>query len=197
MQNGMENKAKLEKILQQLINDDKTALEQLFNYFYPRLYNFSRAFLKLEEGIDDILQEVFLKIWLNRRNIKSADTFNSYIFTITKNLLLNELRSRLNEQKTRDKILKLSVAEEFLLSEQIEFQELKGKIDLMVMEMPERQREVFTLSRVEGLSHKEIAKKLDISEKTVEYHIRQAISVLKKKLRELGLLGMLYFYFFF
>ncbi len=192
----MEDKAKLEKIIQQLISDDKTALEQLFNYFYPRLYNFSRAFLKLEEGIDDILQEVFLKIWVNRRNIKSADTFNSYIFTITRNLLLNELRSRLNEQKTRDKILKLSVAEEFLLSEQIEYQEMKEKVDQMVATLPERQREVFLLSRKEGLSYKEIATKLDIAEKTVEYHISQAIGVIKKKMRDMGLLGMLYFYFF-
>ncbi len=193
----MENKAKLEKILQQLFNDDKTALEELFNYFYPRLYNFSRAFLKLEEGIDDILQEVFLKIWVNRRNIRSADTFNSYIFTITRNLLLNELRSRLNEQKTRDKIFKLSVAEEFLLSEQIEYQEMKEKVDQMVATLPERQREVFLLSRKEGLSYKEIATKLDIAEKTVEYHISQAIGVIKKKMRDMGLLGMLYFYFFF
>jgi RNA polymerase sigma-70 factor, ECF subfamily len=197
MQNSMENKAKLEKIIQQLFNDDKTALEELFNYFYPRLYNFSRAFLKLEEGIDDILQEVFLKIWVNRRNIRSADTFNSYIFTITRNLLLNELRSRLNEQKTRDKIFKLSVAEEFLLSEQIEYQEMKEKVDQMVATLPERQREVFLLSRKEGLSYKEIATKLNIAEKTVEYHISQAIGVIKKKMRDLGLLGMLYFYFFF
>jgi RNA polymerase sigma-70 factor, ECF subfamily len=175
MQNSMENKAKLEKILRQLFNDDKTALEELFNYFYPRLYNFSKAFLKLEEGIDDILQEVFLKIWVNRRNINSADTFNSYIFTITRNLLLNELRSRLNEQKTRDKIFRLSVAEEFLLSEQIEYQEMKEKVDQMVATLPERQREVFLLSRKEGLSYKEIATKLDIAEKTVEYHISQAI----------------------
>jgi RNA polymerase sigma-70 factor, ECF subfamily len=196
MQNSMENKAKLEKIIQQLFNDDKTALEELFNYFYPRLYNFSRAFLKLEEGIDDILQEVFLKIWVNRRNIRSADTFNSYIFTITRNLLLNELRSRLNEQKTRDKIFKLSVAEEFLLSEQIEYQEMKEKVDQMVATLPERQREVFLLSRKEGLSYKEIATKLNIAEKTVEYHISQAIGVIKKKMRDLGLLGMLYFYFF-
>jgi RNA polymerase sigma-70 factor, ECF subfamily len=194
---AMENKLKLDIILKQLSQDDKTALEQLFNYFYPRLYNFSKSFLKLDEGIDDILQEVFLKIWQNRKNIKNTETFNSYIFTITRNLLLNELRSRLNEQKTKEKIFKRSVAEEFLLSEQIEYQEMKEKVDQMVAILPERQREVFLLSRKEGLSYKEIATKLDIAEKTVEYHISQAIGVLKKKMKELGLLGMLYFYFFF
>jgi RNA polymerase sigma-70 factor, ECF subfamily len=69
----------LEKVYHDLSGDNKLALEQLFDHFYPRLYNFSRSFLKLEDGIDDILQEVFIKIWQNRNNINSAATFNSYI----------------------------------------------------------------------------------------------------------------------
>lgn len=193
----MEKKLKLDRILQQLAHDDKAALQELFNYFYPRLYNFSRSFLKLEEGIDDILQEVFIRIWENRRNIKTPETFNAYIFTITRNLLLNELRSRLNNEKTKAKIFKKSVAGEYLLSDQIEFDELKEQVDQMVAGLPEKQREVFLLSRKEGLSYKEIATKLGIAEKTVEYHISQAIGILKKKLKKLGLLGMLYFWFFF
>lgn len=193
----MENKLKLDSILIQLAHDDKTALQGLFNYFYPRLYNFSRLFLKFEEGIDDILQEVFIRIWENRRNIKNSETFNAYIFTITRNLLLNELRNRLNNEKAKAKMFKKSVAEEYLLSDQIEFDELNAQVNQMVAELPEKQREVFLLSRKEGLSYKEIASKLGIAEKTVEYHISQAIGVLKKKLKELGLLGMLYFYFFF
>lgn len=186
----------MEKLLKRLSDDNKDALEEIFNYYYPRLYHFSKSFIKLEEGIDDILQEVFIRIWQNRKNIRKTETFQSYIFTITRNLLLNELRSRLSVEKTKEKIYKKSVAQEFLLSEHIEYQELKEKITMIVLELPERQREVFILSRVEGLSHKEIAQKLDIAEKTVEYHISQAISALKKKLKELGLLGVLYFCFF-
>ena len=192
----MENKLNLGHLLKELANDNKTALETLFNYFYPRLYHFSKSFLKLEDGIDDILQEVFIRIWQNRKNIKNTETFHSYIFTITRNLLLNELRSRLTDEKTKKRIFKKSVAPEFLLSDQIDYQELKDRISLMVAELPERQQEIFILSRVEGLSYREIAKKLDIAEKTVEYHISQAITSLKKKLKELGLLGMLFFYFF-
>jgi RNA polymerase sigma-70 factor (ECF subfamily) len=193
----MGNRINLNHTLNQLSKDDTAALQELFNCFYPRLYSFSKTFLKLDEGIDDILQEVFVRIWENRHNIKTPETFNSYIFTITRNLLLNELRSRLNNEKIKDKIFKKSVAQEYLLSEQIEFTELKEKIDQMVADLPERQREVFLLSRNEGFAYKEIAIKLDIAEKTVEYHISQAIGVLKKKMKELGLLGMLYFFYFF
>lgn len=192
----MTNKFDLNKILKELAKDDCMALESLFNYYYPRLYNFSRSFLKLEEGIDDILQEVFIKIWEHRKEIKSPDTFNSFIFTISRNLLLNELRRRLNDDKIRNKLYAKSVCEEYLLSEKVELNELKEKIDQLIQELPERQQNIFVLSRVEGLSNREIAKKLNISEKTVEYHITQSIKILKKSLVNLGALSLLYFHLF-
>lgn len=188
----MESNFQLELILKRLANEDKSALEELFNYYYPRLYYFSKSFLKLEDGIDDILQEVFLKIWQNRKGINRSETFQAYIFTITRNHLLNELRSKLNEQKAKEKMLKKSVAPEFLLSEKIEFFELKEKIDHFVASLPNRQQEVFWLSRHEGLSYREISEKLGISEKTVEYHISKAIAILKKNLQELGLIAILF-----
>ena len=192
----MGNNFLLDKTLKQLANDDKNALEKIFNYYYPRLYSFSKTLLKLDEGIEDILQEVFLRIYQNRKNIKSTETFQSYIFTITRNLLLNELRSRLNEHKAKEKIYRESVAREYLLSEKIEFLELQEKLEQIIETLPDRRREIYLLSRKEGLSHKEIAVKLDISEKTVEYHITQSLSEIKKKMRDIGLLAMLYFYFF-
>jgi RNA polymerase sigma-70 factor (ECF subfamily) len=188
----MENRLKLDQITKKLSEGDVNALEELFNHFYPRLYNFSRSFLKLETGIDDILQEVFIRIWQNRKNIRNEENFNAYIFTITRNLLLNELRRRLNDSKLKEQIFKRSVAEEYLLSEQLEYHELKERINLIVNELPESHREVFILSRYEGLPHKEIAQKMDISEKTVEYHIRQSIIIIKQKLRDLKFLFILY-----
>ena len=192
----MEQKIMLEKVVAGLASGNDSALEELFNYYYPRLYKFSKSFLKMEEGIDDLLQEVFVKIWQNRKNISSTATFNSYIFTITRNLLLNELRSRLNNQKIKDKLQELSVAEEYSLFSQIEYNDLQEKIDLAIAELPSRQKEIFSLSRKDGLSHKEIAEKLEISTKTVEYHIAQSTSFLKQKLKGLGLVSMLYFYLF-
>jgi len=192
----MKPELNLEKVLSELADNNQSALGELFNYYYPRLYNFSKAFLKLDDGIDDILQEVFLKIWKNRQNIKTSYTFNSYIFTITKNLLLNELRSRINNQKIRDQIYQASVAKEYLSFEKTEYNELKEKIESLVNELPSRQRDIFKLSRFDGLSHKEIADKLNITTKTVEYHISQAIIFLRDKLETFGLISLLYFYLF-
>ncbi|WP_159523537.1 RNA polymerase sigma-70 factor [Sunxiuqinia indica] len=185
-----------EKVIAELARDSQLALEELFNHYYPRLFHFSKAYLKFDDGIDDILQEVFLKIWRNRKNIKNSSTFNSYIFTITQNLLLNELRSRLNNQKMKDQLFKVSVAEEFLFAEKVEYDDLKNKIEEFIQELPSRQKEIFKLSRMEGLSNKEIAEKLRISTKTVEYHIGQSISILKKRLKSSGLISLLYIHLF-
>jgi RNA polymerase sigma-70 factor (ECF subfamily) len=172
----------LDHILSALAKDQESSLEELYRYFYPRLYEFSRSFLKQEQDIDDIIQEVFIQIWLNRKKIKDPTTFDSYIFTITRNLLLNKLRSRLNNQKLKEEIRKLSIAKEFENLDLVQYQELKNRVVELIHQLPERQQEIFVLSRTEGMSHKEIASKLEITTKTVEYHISLAIRFLRERL---------------
>jgi RNA polymerase sigma-70 factor (ECF subfamily) len=179
----------LENILSALAKGQESSLEELYRYFYPRLYEFSRSFLKQEQDIDDILQEVFIRIWLNRKKIKDPATFDSYIFTITRNLILNRLRSRLTNQKLKEEIRKLSIAQEFENLDLVQFQELKNSVEECIHQLPERQKEIFVLSRSEGMSHKEIATRLDITTKTVEYHISLAIKFLRKKLNGQGMMN--------
>lgn len=188
----MEKLPELEKLLINLSSDHEPALEQLFHYYYPRLHRFSKAFLKLDDGIDDILQEVFIKIWENRKKIRSKETFNAYIFTISRNLLLNELRSRLQDQKAREVLLKKSVAEEFMLYKDSDFIELKERVEEAMAHLPESHRLYFKMSREEGLSNRSIAEKMGVSEKTVEYHISQAINIIRQKLQDLGMISLLY-----
>ena len=178
----MNEKSNLDKILKELSKDNESSLEELFNYYYPRLYDFSKSFLKIEQGIDDILQEVFIRIWQNRKNIKDPTTFNSFIFTITRNLLLNELRSRLNHKNLKDEVRRLSIAHEYAGFDHVQYKDLKYRISELIGELPDRQKEIFMLSRTEGCSHKEIANRLQITTKTVEYHISLAIKYLKQNI---------------
>jgi RNA polymerase sigma-70 factor (family 1) len=178
----------LEIVLLQLADGNPIAIEELYNIYYPRLYNFSKTFLKLNDGIDDILQEVFIKIWQNRKNIITTATFNAFIFTVTRNLLLNELRGRLNNQKMKDKVGKLTIPIEYSFIEQSEYLDLKEKVDRAINELPVRQKEVFNLSRIQGYSHKEIAEQLHITSKAVEFHIAKAIVLIRKKLLNLELI---------
>lgn len=185
-----------EEIIRRLKRDDKSAMDELFQYYYPRLYHFSRSILKIENEIDDILQDVFVKIWLNRHKISNAETFNSYIFTITKNEVLNFLRSKMRDQNFKDELLLRSVAEEYQSQNLVEFNEIKAGIDKIVAGLPEKRRQVFILSRTEGLSNKEIAQQMNISEKTVEDHITHAIKHLKRAMKDMGIVSILYFYLF-
>ena len=184
----------LDIVLLQLAESNPAAIEELYNFYYPRLYNFSKSFLKLDDGIDDILQEVFIRIWQNRNKINTSETFNSFIFTITRNLLLNELRSRFSNQKMKEKVGKLAVPIEYSFIEQSEYHDLKEKVDRSINELPVRQKEIFTLSRINGFSHKEIAEKLNITTKTVEFHIAKSIVLLRKRLLNFELASVLFFY---
>ena len=185
-----------EEIIRRLKKDDKSAVDLLFGYYYPRLYHFSRLILKIETDIDDILQEVFVKIWLNRQRIGKAETFNAWIFTITKNEVLNLIREKLRDQTFRDELFLRAVAEEYHAPIPVEFDEIKAGIDKIVAALPEKRQQVFILSRTEGFSNKEIALQLNISEKTVEDHITHAIKQIKLSLKEMGILSSLYFYLF-
>jgi RNA polymerase sigma-70 factor, ECF subfamily len=188
--------SKIEELIRRLKNDDKSALDEIFHYYYPRLYNFSKRILKIEDEIDDILQDVFLKIWINRNKINNPETFNSFIFTITKNALLNLIRSNINKQTFKEEFSRKVISAEYFTIDQIEFKEIQTAIDQIVSRLPEKRQKVFLLSRIEGLSNKEIAQKLNISEKTVEDHITHSIRFLKKSLSEFGILSLLYFYLF-
>ena len=185
-----------EEIIRRLKKDDKSAVDDLFKYYYPRLYRFSVSILKIENDIDDILQEVFVKIWLNRQKINNAETFNSYIFTITKNEVLNLIRSKQKDQSFRDELYLRSVAEEYHTPNPVEYNEIKAGIDKIVENLPEKRKQVFVLSRTEGLSNKEIAQQLNISEKTVEDHITHAIKQIKNSLKDMGIISILYLYLF-
>jgi len=185
-----------EDIIRRLKKDNKSAVDELFGYYYPRLYHFSKSILKIETGIDDILQEVFVKIWLNRQKISNAGTFNAYIFTITKNEVLNLIRSSVKDHTFKDELYLRSVAEEYQTQNQLEYDEIKTGIDHIVSSLPEKRKQVFILSRTEGLSNKEIAQQLNISEKTIEDHITHAIKHIKSAMQEMGMISLLYFYLF-
>lgn len=184
------------EIIRRLKKDDKSAVDELFNYYYPRLYHFSKSILKIEAEIDDILQEVFVKIWLNRHKINNAETFNSYIFTITKNEVLNLIRSNLKNQTFRDELFRRTVADEYQPQNQLEFDEIKAGIDKIVASLPEKRQQVFILSRTGGQSNREIAQQLNISEKTVEDHITHAIKYINICMKDIGIISIFNFYLF-
>lgn len=192
----MYDSIKIKDLVKRLISDDKKALDDLYNYYYPRLYAFSKRFLKVEDDINDILQEVFIKIWENRKKIKDLETFNSWIFTITKNALITHFREKIKFQSFEIRVKEMATCETYLLDDSIEYKDIKEKVDRIIDQLPDKRKHIFKLSREQGLSHKEIANQLEISIKTVEDHIMHAIRFLRKNLKTIDIITLLYLTFF-
>ncbi len=123
----MRQPVNLEKILRDLANDDKEAFDELYRLYYPKLFAYSKSFLKIDQGINDVLQEVFVKVWLNRRNIKKVETYNAFLYTITRNTLLNEIRSRLKSEEFKANIFYHAVAAEFVTQQAVEYADVKKR----------------------------------------------------------------------
>lgn len=188
----MNDNNNLNTIVKRLIGDDKKALDELYNYYYPRLYTFAKKFLKVEDDINDILQDVFIKIWENRKNIKNVETFNAYIFTITKNTVITYFREKTKLIAFESRMKEMATSEGHFRDDSLEYKDIKEKVDRLIEQLPEKRKLIFKLSREQGLSHKEIAVQLDISVKTVEDHIMHAIRYLREHLNPLDIITLLY-----
>jgi len=162
---------------------DEVAFELIFYRYKGKLYDFIHRSLPEEEDVESIVQGIFVRIWINRSDLNPAQSFNGYIYTIARNEIYGHLRKLMTRQKYQQEILQNLTDSSNSTERHIEYQELEKIIAELIEAMPEKRREIFKQSRLEGLSYKEISRQLNISENTVDTQIRKALSYLKKKLR--------------
>lgn len=177
------------ELILRLNKDDHASFRKLFERYGEALFQFSLSYLKSKEAAEDTVQEVFIKIWDNRKKIKNDTSFKSYLFTIG----LNEIRKNFNNLSRRKKLQHSIIVESsdnrVLFEESNEFSLLIRRMEDLISEMPPKRREVFIKKKIEEKSLKVIAEEMDITTKTVEYHITEAMKFLKnefKKLKDRG-----------
>jgi len=159
---------------------DEQAFELFFRKFNIRLCAFANKFLANPEEAQEVVQDMFLKIWEERHEIDPDDSLKSYVFKIVQNLCINRLRRKKVESKYAE-IYKLVYLnhQEFSAHESLLARELETKIVHTIHKLPTECRKVFELSRSEGLRYKEIAETLHISVKTVEAQMSKALRSLR------------------
>ncbi len=180
-------------LVKSLSKSNVLAFNTLFKRYSGRLYHFSYGYLNSEAESEEIVQEVFAKIWETRSQLKHELSFKSYLFTIAFNAINKYFRTKayLTEyfrNEIPDDI-------DFTTTQDIYHDSLMSYLTRIVDNLPERRREIFIKSRFEGLSMKEIATLFNISHKTVENQITLALkyirSCVKKEEFQLALFGAL------
>jgi RNA polymerase sigma-70 factor (family 1) len=171
----------LHNLVTMLKEGEKSAFDKLFHLFHPRIYHFCRHYNLAREEAEEIVQEVFLKMWLQRSNINVAHNVQSFIYTIAKNLIFNSFRRKIYQKAAYD--YHVNQQADIHMEEDIICNDLNMMIDKAINELPRKRRLIFNLSRKEGLSNKEIAAKLNISLKTVESQMRLSLQFLRQVLK--------------
>jgi len=177
--------------------NDMTGFDKLYRKYSHKLFQFAFGILKSGTDAEEIVHEVFIKVWENRNKIDEYLSFESYLFTITYNTSISLFRKKLREASFVNHLKSIQEPlQQNSVTDEIEFSELKEKAEGVIDQLPERQKQIYLLSREDGLSYRKIADKLSISVNTVENHMVKALRFLREKLGGLSVMSLLFYYLF-
>jgi RNA polymerase sigma-70 factor (ECF subfamily) len=180
-----------------LKNGDSRSLELLFRRLYPQLCAFANKYLHDLDEAEEVVQEVFYRIWKNRKNLDEHQSIKAYLFTAVK----NNCFSLLEHYKVKDKYSAVleyvyrTAENETLLHDSLIAHELERDFSKALEQLPPDCRRIVELSRFEGLKYQEIADRLNISIKTVETQMSRALAKIRVQLKDyLVVVVLLQFY---
>lgn len=178
------NQDHIKQLLSQLaLKDDERAFEQLYNLFYERMYATSYNYLKNKPLAEEVVSDVFYKIWQKRSEMNEVRNFESFLFISVRNLSFNYLRNntRISNESLDDSYSHISDSQA-LPDEEVQAQELQGLLTKSIDKLPKKCKAIFKMIRFEGLKYKEVASQLDISINTVDTQMRIAMRKLAESL---------------
>lgn len=170
----------LYELLEQFKSGNHSAFEYIYMEYADKVYRFAKRYINNSEDAEEVVQDVFIRLWDARSFINPQLNFDNYLFTITKNLIFNRHRSKVNETYFKTMVLSGLEQEHHIPENEIIAKDLSQYIDNITEKLPPKQQKIFNLSRKQFFTHKEIASQMGISEKTVEAHIYQALRNIRK-----------------
>ena len=172
------------ELISRIKEGDESAFRIVFDLYSSKLYAFSYRFLKEKEPCQEVVQEVFLNLWINRAKLDTQYPIAPYLYTITRRLTLNVLRHVATSQSAMDKmwlnVKKVSNETE----EEVFLEDLSRFTEQVLSKMPKQQQLIFRMSRHQELSYDEIADELNISRNTVKNHLVAALKTLRTQLNK-------------
>lgn len=182
--------------MQEIKADNMFAFDLLYKKYCKKVYKFGYSILKSTEESENLMQDVFLSLWENRQKVEKNSSIKSYVFTITYNSAISIIRKKARESQFIEYLKSLPEINEDPVNLKLEYNELANKLDEIIKGLPQRQKEVYLLHRVEGLKYNQIAERLNISVNTIENHMSRALNTIRKKLGSYSLIAILFWYLF-
>lgn len=179
--------SQLEILFGKVVRDgDYAAFRELFTRNYCALCTYAVRVVKVREVAEEVVSDVFVKLWKNRGQIEVHTSFEAYMYRAVRNQALDYLKLKAYRMPERDSLdtiqWSLAHADHFTPAEEFTFNELFAEVQMHINSLPRQCQAIFRLSREEGLRYREIAERLQISIKTVETQMGRALKVLRERL---------------
>ena len=170
------------QLVSNIIRGDIKSFDVLFERYYPLLFTFVLRMLKDREAAEDITQECFIKLWLYRDRLKPELPVKNILYKIIRNSCLDYFRSKKEVLKSLVSSLGTELTDSAKADEMLSYHQTNDILLRQVSQFPEKRRTVFEMSRYLNMSNRDIAERLNISERTVEKHIQLALRDLRGKI---------------
>lgn len=186
----MEYKLLTDEILTKLLKaDDETAFKEIYNRHWKLLFNAAYYRLESKETAKELVQNLFLHVW-EKRNSLSITNLQHYLQTAIKNRVINHIEATLVQKKYQQHFRETFSIQSSETEATVQYNELYLAFEKALQQLPQKTRDVFKMSRFEHLSVKDIASRMNISEKAVEYHITSSLKILRVNLKDFMVSGV-------
>lgn len=179
-----------EILLIRLRTGDEVAFREIYQRYWKKLYSIARHKIESRDAVEELVQDIFLKVW-ERRSTLRIDRLDAYLFTAVRYATINHIKSKLVQEKYVDHAYFQATDAVYTTDEEMDLNELIQAVERQLNELPEKTRQIFRLNRMEYQSVREISSQLNVPERTVEYHLSQAIKSLRLYLRDYLLTGFI------
>lgn len=168
---------------------DRFEYKRIYLEFYDVLYSLGKQYLLDANDAEEIVQDAFMKLWEIRSELSDQSNIKNFLYTLVKNNCLNQLRNKQNAARLIKNYHYLELQYNYEALEKMgdsffQFQELREKIDIAINALPDDLRVVFEMNRFQEMRYKDIAQKLNVSEKTIEARMTKALKILRNDLKD-------------
>jgi RNA polymerase sigma-70 factor (family 1) len=170
-------------LLYQVADGDEKAFTRLFERYSDVTYGFAIVYTKTAESAEEVVQEIFLKLWLKREKLRDIQSFPDHLFIITRNHIIDFLRKNLREKKYQQQLVRHFKEVSFTPEQQLIFKESGEIIEKAVAMLPPQQQVIYRLRRNEDMPLDEIAFTMNLSRLTVRNHLNKALGTIRAYLQ--------------